>query len=53
MTDEVERLCDIDSGLTQWEVGFVEDIARRVLDQHLPLTDAQRAKAEHILGDRE
>lgn len=37
---------------TDWEVDFVEDIARQVLDEGEPLSPKQRRKAEQIWEDR-
>lgn len=39
--DLVAALCEIDHGLTDWEVNFVEDIARQVLDRKQGLTPKQ------------
>ncbi len=44
----VDELCDIDAGLNPWELGFVDDMARR-LDSREELSIAMRAKAEQIL----
>lgn len=44
----VDSLCEIDRGLTEWEVEFVEDVARQVHDQKRGLTPAQLAKALEI-----
>ena len=44
----VKKLCDIESGLTHWEVEFVEGIARQVYDDKRALTIAQREVAEEI-----
>lgn len=43
-----DSLCEIDHGLSEWEVEFVEDIARQVHDQKRGLTPAQLAKALEI-----
>lgn len=55
MSDEelVNALCAIDNGLTGWEVDFIESIASQVEDGGECLTEAQRAKAEEILEQRE
>lgn len=45
----VEDLCAIESGLTEWEVAFVESVAKQVIDRRRPLTDKQRATGERIL----
>lgn len=45
--DLVEELLDIESGLTEWEVEFVESLARW-MDNHSSLTYKQRSKAEDI-----
>lgn len=54
MTDEqlVKKLCDIESGLSDWEEGFVEDVAAQVLDRHKPLSVSQRKKAEEVLDQK-
>lgn len=46
--DLVQALCDIDHGLTDWEVDFVEDIARQVLDRKQGLTPKQLEVALRI-----
>lgn len=46
----VAELCEIESGLTEWEVDFVDDIAR-VVDTR-PLSERQRAKARQILEEK-
>jgi hypothetical protein len=48
-TKLVEELCEIEDGLTPWEVQFVESIARQVNDFGIGLTDKQWAKAMAIL----
>lgn len=45
----VTHLCDIDSGLNDWEVDFVEGIAKQVLDTNRALTTKQRIIGEMIL----
>jgi len=54
MTDEelVKKLCDIETGLNDWEENFVEDVAAQVLDKHRPLSAPQRCKAEEILDQK-
>jgi len=54
MTDEelVKKLCDIGTGLSDWEENFVEDVASQVLDRHRPLSVPQRRKAEEILDQK-
>ncbi len=47
--DLVQQLCDIESGLSDWEVGFVESVAAQVLDDGGWLSAAQREKALEIL----
>ena len=49
----VRRLCDLESGLTGWELDFVEAVAEQVLEEGRKLTDGQREKAEQILEERE
>lgn len=48
----VDTLCNIESGLTDWEVNFVEDVARKVHDRGEILRPDQRRKAEQILQER-
>ena len=43
-----DALCEIDRGLSEWEVQFVEDIAKQVHDEKKGLTPAQLAKALEI-----
>lgn len=43
------ELCEVDHGLSDWEVNFVESVARRVLDKKIPFTTQQRAKATQIM----
>ena len=43
----IEELCEIEEGLTGWEVEFVESVSRRY-----SLSDRQRAKAEEILEEK-
>lgn len=45
----VRKLCSIEHGLSEWEVGFVESIASRVIDNEQPLTEKQRERAMIIL----
>lgn len=45
----VRELCDIESGLSSWELDFVESVARQVEDRGRSLTPSQRQKAEQIL----
>ncbi len=47
--DLVDRLCDVDHGLTDWEVRFCDDVAARVKDDGLALTLRQGAKVSEIL----
>lgn len=48
----VEQLCQIDAGLNDWELRFVDDVASQVLDDERPLSRKQREKADEILGDK-
>ena len=48
--DLVRDLCDIEEGLSEWEVGFVESIARRVEDGERALTARQALMGHAILG---
>ena len=45
----VRELCDVDEGLTQWEINFVESIAKQVIDKGRELTEKQRETARKIL----
>ncbi len=45
----VDALCDIDEGLTEWEVDFVESIAK-VVANGTSLTVRQLRKADSILA---
>lgn len=45
----VDALCAIESGLTEWEVDFVESIARK-FTAYGSLTDRQRASGKKILA---
>lgn len=44
----VNELCDIEEGLTDWEVDFVEGIARQVHDDKRALSPKQRLIAVQI-----
>ena len=44
----VADLCDIDEGLTPWEVGFAESLAKQT-EAGRELSDKQRSIAESIL----
>ena len=44
----VKELCDIEYGLTDWEVDFVESIAKQV-ESGVQLTEKQYKKATDIL----
>lgn len=50
--DIVNDLCDIDHGLTEWEVSFIESVAEQVIDNGRNLTDKQRAIVERILDEK-
>jgi len=39
--DLADQLCEIDHGLTEWEVDFVEGIARQVHNEKRALTPKQ------------
>lgn len=49
----VETLCEIDSGLSAWEIEFVESLAKWVQDEGRSLTENQRTKALEILEAKE
>ncbi len=44
----VDELCEIEYGLSKWEVDFVESIAKQVHDDKKRLTPGQLAKALEI-----
>lgn len=46
-----DKLCDIDEGLNEWEVNFVESIAKQTERGEI-LTPAQREKANEILDKK-
>ena len=43
-----EALCEVEEGLTAWEVEFVDSVARQVASGRL-FTPRQRSKAEQIM----
>lgn len=45
----VDELCELEYGLTEWEVDFVEDVAKQVHDEKRGLSPNQLAKALEIL----
>ena len=45
----VDKLCEIDDGLTDWEVDFIEGIARQVHDQKRVLSLKQIKMAQNLL----
>lgn len=45
----VDALCEIDFGLSDWELGFVKWITQQVAELGEGLYSAQRNKAEEIL----
>lgn len=50
--DLVDALCDINSGLNDWEVEFVEGIARQVHDEKKGLSPKQREIALKLEEDK-
>jgi hypothetical protein len=44
----VSDLCEVDEGLSTWELDFVESLAEQ-RDAGRPMSDRQRAKATEIL----
>lgn len=48
-TELAQSLCDIERGLTEDEVDFVEAMGHKVLDFHQPLTRPERTRGERIL----
>ncbi len=47
----MEELCEIESGLDDYEVKFVDDVTKKV-EAGSSLTKRQRAKAEKILQEK-
>ncbi len=47
-TKLVEELCEIEEGMSDWEVDFVEGIAKQVLDDRKPLSPKQTQVALKI-----
>jgi len=45
--DLVQRLCDIESGLSEWEMNFVDSLVNW-LKTNTSLTKNQRKKAEEV-----
>ncbi len=45
----VERLLDIEEGLSDWEADFAEQLGKRVHDQEWELSIKQRNRAQKIL----
>ena len=50
-SDLVEEVCEIESGLSDWEVKFIEDVTKQVEDQQ-ELTWRQRSKLAQIISQR-
>ncbi len=48
----VDALCEIEEGLTDWEVDFVEGVAKQVHDDRRALTPDQLKKALEIQEDK-
>jgi len=48
--DLVDELCDIDRGLSDWEMDFADSLAK--IDGRWPLSTGQRSKAIEILANR-
>ena len=44
----VDELCAISYGLTEWEMSFIDSIAKHVHDDKRVLSEDQRKKAEEI-----
>jgi hypothetical protein len=53
MTDQqiMKELCQIENGLSEWEVGFVDDVTKQV-EAGGSLSKDQRKKAEQILEEK-
>ena len=47
----VDELCEIEYGLSDWELDFVEAVASKVYDDKKALTSKERAKCLEILGE--
>lgn len=47
--ENVRKALDIERGLTEWEVEFVESVGHQVIDDERALTEKQRAKLDEIL----
>ena len=48
----VDELAEVESGLTEWECRFADDVAKRVIDHGLGLTRQQRKKCVEILLEK-
>jgi len=48
---DVKALCEIEEGLSEWEVGFVESVHEWVVDKKRCLSDKQRARVQKILEE--
>lgn len=49
--DRIRDLAEIEDGLNDWEMGFVDDVFHQVMDGR-PMSEAQRAKADQILEEQ-
>ncbi len=47
----LNALLDLDEGLNEWEVGFIESLDRNFRER--PLSDAQQGKLWQIVKDRQ
>ncbi len=48
----LEKLCAIDHGLTEWEMDFIDDTAKKVFDKKKALTEGQLKMAKTILKEK-
>lgn len=55
LSDEelVSMLCEVDAGMNEWEMGFSDDMFKRVTRTKIKMNSRQRKKAEQILQQLE
>jgi len=46
--DMVEDLCEVESGLTEWEVGFVDSVAKSIDEQKDEFGAASISEKQHL-----
>lgn len=49
--EQVEALCELEDGLSDWEMKFVDDIANRIKSNQ-PLSQKQMDKIDSIHSDK-